>query len=87
MAFFYSEEFSSKVEIFEKGGLEPLVNLLSSTDCDVQVSDVILRLVRRGSCVCVCVCMCVCVCVCVCVCLSACICVCTCVYVCDLADL
>ncbi|XP_065061689.1 armadillo repeat-containing protein 3-like isoform X1 [Rhopilema esculentum] len=31
-----AEEFASKVEIFEKGGLEPLINLLSSSDCDVQ---------------------------------------------------
>ena len=35
--FLFSEEFASKVEIFEKGGLEPLINLLSSSDCDVQV--------------------------------------------------
>ena len=30
-------EFSCKVEIFEQGGLEPIIKLLSSTDCDVQV--------------------------------------------------
>ena len=35
--FFYSAEFSCKVEIFEQGGLEPIIKLLSSTDCDVQV--------------------------------------------------
>lgn len=35
-----AEEFSSKVEIFEKGGLKPLINLLSSTDCDVQKNTV-----------------------------------------------
>ena len=32
-------EFSCKVEIFEQGGLEPIIKLLSSPDCDVQVHD------------------------------------------------
>ena len=35
--FFLVAEFSCKVEIFEQGGLEPIIKLLSSTDCDVQV--------------------------------------------------
>ena len=35
--FFLLAEFSCKVEIFEQGGLEPIIKLLSSTDCDVQV--------------------------------------------------
>ncbi|KAK2556510.1 Armadillo repeat-containing protein 3 [Acropora cervicornis] len=33
-------EFSCKVEIFEQGGLEPIIKLLSSTDCDVQKNSV-----------------------------------------------
>lgn len=33
----FTAEFSCKVEIFEQGGLEPIIKLLSSTDCDVQV--------------------------------------------------
>lgn len=36
-AFYITAEFSCKVEIFEQGGLEPIIKLLSSTDCDVQV--------------------------------------------------
>eukprot|EP00794_Sanderia_malayensis_P004774 gene4774-5401_t len=35
-----AEEFTSKVDIFEQGGLEPLINLLSSHDCDVQKNSV-----------------------------------------------
>ncbi|XP_031563754.1 armadillo repeat-containing protein 3-like [Actinia tenebrosa] len=35
-----SADFSSKIEIFEQGGLEPLIKLLSSPDCDVQKNSV-----------------------------------------------
>ncbi|XP_067869833.1 armadillo repeat-containing protein 3 isoform X2 [Heterodontus francisci] len=35
-----SIDFTSKVEIYEKGGLEPLVNLLSSPDPDVQKNSI-----------------------------------------------
>ena len=38
VVFFIAEDFSSKLDIFEQGGLEPLITLLSSHDCDVQVS-------------------------------------------------
>ena len=31
-------EFGNKVEIFEKNGLESLIHLLGSTDCDIQVT-------------------------------------------------
>lgn len=31
-----AEEYASKVDIFEHGGLEPLIRLISSPDCDVQ---------------------------------------------------
>jgi hypothetical protein len=31
-------DFGNKIEIFEKNGLEPLIRLLASTDCDIQVT-------------------------------------------------
>ena len=34
----FTEEYASKVDIFEHGGLEPLIRLISSPDCDVQVN-------------------------------------------------
>lgn len=40
---FFTAEFSCKVEIFEQGGLEPIIKLLSSTDCDVQVLHVYIN--------------------------------------------
>lgn len=33
-------DFSNKIDIFEKNGLEPLIRLLSSTDCDIQKNSV-----------------------------------------------
>ena len=42
MIFFSPEEFTSKTDIFEQGGLEPLIHLLSSPDCDVQVKEMFL---------------------------------------------
>ena len=33
-----SGDFGNKIEIFEKNGLEPLIHLLASTDCDIQVN-------------------------------------------------
>ena len=33
-----SGDFGNKIEIFEKNGLEPLIRLLASTDCDIQVN-------------------------------------------------
>ena len=35
---FASGDFVNKIEIFEKNGLEPLICLLASTDCDIQVN-------------------------------------------------
>jgi hypothetical protein len=37
IVFLFAADFSSKIEIFEQGGLESLIRLLSSLDCDVQV--------------------------------------------------
>lgn len=37
---FMATEFSSKVTIFDNGGIEPLVRLLSSSDPDVQKNSI-----------------------------------------------
>ena len=37
---YHAAEFSSKIEIFDQGGLEPIIKLMSSPDCDVQVLEV-----------------------------------------------
>lgn len=46
--FFCPGKFGNKVEIFEKHGLESLIRLLASTDCDIQVNNLQWNLLHFG---------------------------------------
>lgn len=46
--FFCPGKFGNKVEIFEKHGLESLIRLLTSTDCDIQVNNLQWNLLHFG---------------------------------------